>query len=691
MVKRRLGALFEASSACASTMDQALKSLSRNSDRLEEFLNAQNYRLSYWRVATEEINYRRFFDVNELAAIRMEEPAVFDETHAFVLDLVREGRVTGLRLDHTDGLYDPEGYFLALQAAVRQALRNGEKPTNAPIYLLAEKILNQGEELRKGWAISGTTGYDLLAAIGGLFVDASAEEEMTALYAQFASVSTDYSSCVYQAKRDVMDGSFSSEIHVLAHALKRIADKSRRARDFTLPSLVRVIKETVAAFSVYRTYVRPTGLRQPMDEAKIREAIELARQNNLLTEGSPFEFLMDVLLLRIDGEEVIRFTMRFQQLSGPIMAKGVEDTASYRFNRLVCINEVGCDPSRFGTSVEQFHAHNAAISARWPLSMTATTTHDVKRSEDVRARVAVLSEMPEQWRAEVQRLRTLARTASPEAFAIVSRNDEYLYYQTLVGLAEAPKPELVDRASSYMLKAVREAKVKTSWTQPSARYDDAIVRFVRETLASLPFVAAVESLSNTIAPYGATNSLAQLALRLASPGVPDVYQGNECWDYSLVDPDNRRKVDYAARRRLLADLRAHGPPSPELCRELMDQYKDGRIKLHVTSVGLRLRRELPALFLEGRYEAIPASSAHVVAFERCMGSARLVCVVPRLSRKLTKGEAPWAVGAAWAEERLNLACEGRFQNAFSGETLEGRSFRLQDIFASFPVAWLVHS
>jgi isoamylase len=690
VVKRRLGALFETSPACAMAMDQALESLSQNSDRLEQFLNEQNYRLSYWRVATEEINYRRFFDVNELAAIRMEDPAVFDKTHAFVLDLVREGRVTGLRLDHTDGLYDPEGYFLALQASVRQALHHAEKPTNAPIYLVAEKILNQGEELRKGWAISGTTGYDFLAAIGGLFVDAAAEEDMTALYAEFAPGSTDYSACVYQAKRDVMDGSFSSEIHVLAHALKRIADKSRRARDFTLPSLVRVIKETIAAFSVYRTYVRPTGLRQPTDETKIREAIDLARQNNPLMEGSPFEFLMDVLLLRVDGEEVVRFAMRFQQLSGPIMAKGVEDTASYRFNRLVCLNEVGCDPSRFGASVEEFHAHNAAISARWPLSMTATTTHDVKRSEDVRARIAVLSEMPAQWRAEALRLRALARAASPGALAIVSPNDEYFYYQTLIGLAATSGPDLVERVSSYMLKAVREAKVRTSWTQPSSRYDDAVVRFVGETLASRPFFAAVMAFSNAVLPYGATNSLAQLALRLASPGVPDVYQGNECWDYSLVDPDNRRNVDYAARRRLLADLRAHGSPSPNLCRELLDQYEDGRIKLHVTSVGLRLRRELPALFLEGRYEPIPAS-AHIVAFERCMGSSRIVCVVPRLSRKLTKGEAPWPLGDVWGEERLDLAREGRFRNAFSGEALEGRSLPLHDVFASFPVAWLVQS
>ncbi|HEX3346449.1 MAG TPA: malto-oligosyltrehalose synthase, partial [Polyangiaceae bacterium] len=404
VVKRRLAALCESSPACARAMDEALDTISRSADRLEAFLNEQNYRLSYWRVATEEINYRRFFDVNDLAAIRMEQPAVFEAAHGLVLDLVREGRVTGLRLDHTDGLYDPEGYFQALQAAIRQALRDGQLPTGAPMYVVAEKILAEGEHLRRGWAISGTSGYDFLAAAGGVLVDRDAEAAMTRLYDDFTGVRHDYAAVVYQAKRDVMDGSFSSEIHVLAHALKGLADASRRARDFTLPSLVRVIKETIAALSVYRTYVRPNGLRQPKDEGRIREAIELARRTNPLIDGSTFEYLMDVLLLREDSAAAVSFAMRFQQLSGPIMAKGVEDTAGYRFNRLVCLNEVGCDAGRFGGTVEELHAHNETVSARWPLSMTATTTHDVKRSADVRARLAVLSELPDEWRAGVERL-----------------------------------------------------------------------------------------------------------------------------------------------------------------------------------------------------------------------------------------------------------------------------------------------
>jgi (1->4)-alpha-D-glucan 1-alpha-D-glucosylmutase len=333
VVKRRLAALFEASPACARAMDEALDALSKSSDRLEGFLNEQNYRLSYWRVATEEINYRRFFDVNELAAIRMEEPAVFATTHAFVLDLIRDGRVTGLRLDHTDGLYDPEGYFQRFQASVRQALREGEKPAAAPMYLVAEKILGNSEELKRGWAVSGTTGYDFLAVAAGLFVDRDSEDEMTQLYADFIGAPANHATCVHQAKRDVMDGSFSSEMHVLAHTLKRIADGSRRARDFTLPSLVRVIKETIAAFPVYRTYVRPTGLRQKRDEAWIREAVDTARRRNPLIEGSPFEFLMDVLLLKERSEQAVHFAMLFQQLSGPMaraIVKGLLQFASPR-------------------------------------------------------------------------------------------------------------------------------------------------------------------------------------------------------------------------------------------------------------------------------------------------------------------------------------------------------------------------
>jgi len=693
VIKGRLAVLFETSAEAARAMDDALEAISKSSDRLEGFLNEQNYRLSYWRVATEEINYRRFFDVNELAAIRMEEPEVFTATHSLVLDFIREGRITGLRLDHTDGLYDPEGYFQTLQASVRQSLHEGDLPATAPIYVVAEKILGAGEDLRRGWAISGTSGYDFLSAAAGLFVDRWAEEAMTSLYADFTGASTDYQALVYQAKREVMDGSFSSEIHVLAHVLKRIADASRRARDFTLPSLVRVIKETIAAFPVYRTYVRPNGLRQQSDEERIREAIDLARRKNPLMDGSHFEFLMDVLLLKERSEDAVGFAMRFQQVSGPIMAKGVEDTASYRYSRLVCLNDVGCDAGRFGVSEADFHAHNASISARWPLSMTTTTTHDIKRSEDVRARIAVLSEMPDDWRGAVYGLRRLAQAASPATASRVSRSDEYLFYQTVVGTLPlgttgAAPPDYVERITAYMLKAVREAKVQTSWALPNQPYEDAVERFTKDSLRSVPFVVAASEVVRAVAPHGAMNSVAQLALRLASPGVPDIYQGCESWDFSLVDPDNRRPVDYAGRRALLAGLKARGAPTPELCRDLLESYPDGRIKMHVTTVGLRLRREHPELFLEGRYLAL-GDVPNVVAFERAIGEKRLLCAVPRLTRQLTKGERTWPLGDVWGDATLEVAGGGRFRNVFSGEKLEGSALALRDVFSHFPVAWLL--
>ncbi len=401
------------------------------------FLKQQNYRLSYWRVATEEINYRRFFDVNELAAIRMEDPAVFSATHGLVLDLIREGRVTGLRLDHTDGLYDPEGYFQALQSGAREARRQGGLAADEPLFALAEKIREPGEELPRARAISGTTGYDFLEKVNGLWVDPAAEGKLTQLYAELTGSPTDYPRLLLQAKRDVMDGSFSSEIHVLGHQLKRIADSDRAARDFTLPSLIRALKEVIAALPVYRTYVRPDGTRQKSDEVHLNAAIRLAQEDNPNMEASIFEFLGDILLLKNRSPEAAHFAMRFQQLSGPIMAKGVEDTVFYRYGRLLALNEVGCDPSRFGESVTDFHQHNTAMLGRWPLSMTATTTHDTKRSEDVRARLAVLSEVPDEWgQLSPASSTSSARAAGQDAKGTVrpSRADAYFFYQELVGV-----------------------------------------------------------------------------------------------------------------------------------------------------------------------------------------------------------------------------------------------------------------
>jgi (1->4)-alpha-D-glucan 1-alpha-D-glucosylmutase len=694
IIKRRLAELCTASAEVRDAIDGALaeKNPSEHGhgdiEWLDAFLQDQNYRLAYWRVATEEINYRRFFDVNELAAIRMEDPRVFDATHALVLDLVARGSVTGLRLDHTDGLYEPQAYFRTLQQRLRAAIAQTGRRPPAHLYVIAEKILEPGEELPRNWQISGTSGYDFLAAINGVWVDATAEHRMTELYAKLGHEHNDFHAMVFYNKRHIMETSLSAETIMLGQELRRLAEADRRSRDFTLTSLTSAIKAAIAGFPVYRTYIAPDGSRQPTDETHIEQAIELAMRKTRGLDPSVFEYLRDVLLLRVSSPEAVHFAMRFQQLTGPVMAKAVEDTSFYRYNRLVSLNEVGCDPSRFGGSVEELHRHNAAMLAAFPLTMTTTTTHDTKRSEDVRTRLAVLSEMPDEWEARVRHWFERAKpfTEIRHHRPYPSPNDLYLFFQSAVGAwpMTGDDPSLNDRLSAYMLKAIREAKVETSWTTQEPRYEEAVDRAVKGLLGDADFTGSVHELVGMVATHGACNSLAQLAIKLASPGVADVYQGNELWDLSLVDPDNRRPVDYELRRRMLAELPRD--PSPELARQLVDGFADGRIKLHVTRTGLAMRQHDRLLFLEGTYRAIDGGE-HVIAFERARGTARLVCIAPRLSWKLSRGERPWPLGDAWGDRSIAVGA-GRWRNAFTGETFEGDQLALRDVLAVFPVAWL---
>ncbi|HLK40563.1 MAG TPA: malto-oligosyltrehalose synthase, partial [Polyangiaceae bacterium] len=685
VVKRRIAALCEADPAVARALDGAAAAIASSPRRLESFLADQNYRLSSWRVAAEEINYRRFFDVNDLAAVRMEEPDVFAAAHARLVSLVAEGRITGVRLDHTDGLYDPEAYFQHLQQAMRD-------PTRKPLYLVAEKVLEPGEGLPRSWAVAGTTGYDFLGVVAGLIVDPEGQTELDRVYADIAGPPRSWPEVARRGRLGALDRSFASEVHVLTHALKRIAERDRHAHDFTFASLRRVVQGTIAAFPVYRTYVRPDGTREKHDEEHIRTAIALARWRDGATDPSTFAFLERVLLFVDRSDEAAQFAMRFQQLTGPIVAKGVEDTALYRYVRLVCLNDVGCDPQRFGTTTDAFHAHNAAMLAEWPLSMTTTSTHDTKRSEDVRARIAVLSERPDEWGHFVRALHAGAMdrfgTAS-EGRPVPSPDDAYLFYQTVVGALPfaGVSDGFAARVVAYARKAAREAKARTSWTNPEVRYEGALEAFVRGVLDDDGMRKSIEDFVRRIAPYGAANSLATVALKLAAPGVPDTYQGCETWDFSLVDPDNRRTVDFDDRRRMIADLRRRGPPTPELARDLLSRFEDGLVKMHVTRTGLRLRRETPALFLEGGYEPLEAPP-HVVAFRRTLGERRLVCVVPRFSARRTGGATPWAIGDCWGRDTLRLGGAGRFRNAFTGETLEGSEVPMAAILRVFPVAWL---
>jgi len=643
---------------------------------IERVVEAQHWRPASWKVAADEINYRRFFDINGLAALRMEHAGTFADAHELVFDLIARGAVDGLRLDHVDGLFDPLGYCDLLRS--RAELR-GE-----PLYLVIEKILAPHETLRPRWNVDGTTGYEFMNAITGIAVDARSEHALTRLYRRFTGDAAPFEETAYEAKRFVLMTALAAERNVLALRLDRIAQRDPRTRDFTLFELSRVLINTIAAFPVYRTYVRGEEV-DPEDRRHIEWAIGRARARDLASEGSAYAFLRRVLLTETDDdalrERYVEFAMRFQQLTSPVAAKGVEDTAFYRSLRLAALNEVGGDPGRFGTPVAEFHRQNAARAATRPNAMVTTSTHDAKRGEDVRARLAVISEMPEAWRRAVARWSRLnARHAlkldggrSPSPLA------EYLLYQTLVGawpaefLAEQPDPEALapfaERIAAYLVKAGREAKQRTSWTNPNEPYERALERFVRRVLDPRSARAFLENLREFIrglAPAALTNGLAQVVLRTTAPGVADTYQGSELWELSLVDPDNRRPVDFAARAAMLAGFDAAlaaGVPRERLAAELLAEWPDGRIKFYVLATLLRHRAH--AQWPSAAYAALDASgqhAAHVVAYGR--GDA--IVVTARLPHTLAGEASP--LGAIWGTTMLGLPPGGseRYRDVLSG-------------------------
>ncbi len=701
VIKRRLERLLAESPEVTAAVDASLVALAgvsgqpRSFDALEAMLHDQVYRLSFWRVATEEINYRRFFDVNELAAIKMEEPAVFAAAHAFVFAQIAAGRITGLRLDHTDGLYDPAAYFDALQAEARQHA----PAASQPFYLVIEKILEPGEVLPTAWDVDGTTGYDFLAVVNALWIAPEAGPRLSDFYRRFAEVTRDYEEIAHASRLAILRASLSSEIHMLAQQLERIAQSDRRSRDFTLVSLTQAIVATIAAFPVYRSYVRPDGARTPGDDQHIDRAITLARRRRPEVDVSVFEYLREILRLRHlpDAPElrapIVKFAMRFAQITGPVIAKGVEDTALYRYNRMVCLNEVGCDPDIFGVGPDDLHAHNSRMREHFPRTMTATATHDTKRGEDLRARLAVLSEVTTLWRRAVSGWSRMARrykTVLDEQL-MPTRNDGYLFYQMVVGAfpldevgeGDTVPADFIERMAAYMAKATKEAKQHTSWLQSNPEYEAAVDRFVHAMLADPLFVAQARALAHEVSRSGAVNSLAQVCLKLASPGVPDTYQGSELWNFSLVDPDNRRPVDYAVRRRLLSELTEVDPAA------LLVGYLDGKVKLLVTHRGLVHRREHPEVYLEGTYEPISAGR-HVIAFRRRLADRQLICVVPRLSHSLTGGRPPWPLGDVWGEQTLDLGEDTALVDLFTGAQHTGGRLRLAEVFAQLPVALLWH-
>ncbi len=757
VIKRRVAALANACPEFRAALDATLADYNGRPDDpssfelMDRLIEAQAYRPAFWRVAGEEINYRRFFDINDLAAIRVELPAVFRAVHEVAFRLLAEGKATGLRIDHPDGLRDPVGYFRQLQEefVARQAAAvpagaaaadgDGATPKltdwftaasvereNAlppwPLYVVAEKILAEGEPLPPDWAVAGTVGYDFMSAVNDLFVSRRSRRAFDRIYGQFTGRELDYRQLIIATKRVVMQVSMASEINSLAHQLERLANKNRRYRDFTLNSLVRAIREVIACLPVYRTYLTGPGAVLARDEQYVEEAVAEAKRHNVRVAGQIFDFLCDTLLYRNlagfrpeDQPGVVAFVRRFQQVTGPVMAKGVEDTAFYVYNRLVSLNEVGGNPDSFGAGLSAFHRQNAERLQRWPHAMLATSTHDNKRSEDVRARINVLSEVPEEWRAALVRWNRLntSRKSIVKGELAPDRNDEYLFYQALLGAWPfEPSPEELavfrERMVQYMLKAIKEAEVHTSWINPDADYEAATRDFVTQVLTDDPddpFRQDFALLQRRVAFYGQVNGLSQVLLKLTSPGVPDIYQGQEVWDFSLVDPDNRRPVDYDRRRALLADLRRRlddpGTDRAALCRELLEHSPDGRVKLFVTHRTLAYRREHPQLFDQGGYRALRSIGRrrrHVCAFVRSREEEALVVVVPRLAVRLTNGAEVWPLGRpVWRDTWLVLPRQPvgrRFRDVFTGAELaveEGDGIAglpLAEVCRDFPVALL---
>jgi (1->4)-alpha-D-glucan 1-alpha-D-glucosylmutase len=705
---RRLAELLERSPDIASFVDENIQRFngtpgdSSSFDLLDELLVDQSYRLAYWRVAGQEINYRRFFDVNDLAAIRMEDPEVFAETHRLVVRLVGEGIVTGLRIDHPDGLYAPAEYFRRLQEACGR-----------DAYIVAEKILAPGERLPETWAVAGTTGYEFVNLVNGIFVDRLQARAMEEIYARLLRARPSFADIVYESKRLIMETSMASEVGMLAHRLNGISEKHRSSRDFTLQSLTQALREIIACFPVYRTYLGESGgTASERDHEFLGRAVAQARRRTPALATSTYDWIHDLLALRMptwatdhDRRERTDWVMRFQQLTGPVTAKGYEDSALYRYHRLVSLNEVGGDPGRFGTSMAEFHAAMTARATEMPHGLSATSTHDTKRGEDVRARINVLSEIPREWRGRVsrwQRLNKRHRTVV-DGVPVPEPNEEYLMYQTLVGAW----PIDVPRFRSYILKAVHEAKTRTSWVNPHARYDDAIAAFAEALLdrrRSREFLRDFVEFQTRVAHFAAFNSLAQVLIKITAPGVPDFYQGTELWDGSLVDPDNRRPVDFAARRRLLDELIDEAQSThdvPTLARDLVKTIEDGRVKLYVTRQALVFRGAHAALFRDGGYVALEPDgrhAEHLCAFARTApaGSAAIT-VVPRLLARRGGEEAPLGPDF-WAETGVRLpsgpAAGTTFRNVFTDETLTaeagpaGARLAAGAMLANFPVALL---
>ncbi|MDX1375375.1 MAG: malto-oligosyltrehalose synthase, partial [Burkholderiales bacterium] len=719
--KRRLAQLAAAYPGLAAAIGAAVAGYNgEDRDALHALLEAQAYRLAFWRVASDEINYRRFFDINDLAGLRMEDEEVFDATHGFVLSLAAEGRIDGLRIDHPDGLFDPARYFRRLQqryarlAGVDPGVAQRGRPPR-PLYVAIEKITARHEHVPAAWAVYGTTGYRFGAVLNGVFVDSAARGRFDRIWRAFTGLEVDFEEACYRGKHLVMRSALASELTVLATELLRIARADVRTRDYTFNTLRRALAEVAACMPVYRTYIvrRPSA----QDRRYVDWAVARATQRSRAADVAIFGFVRQALLGAAPegappalAERVRRFAMKFQQFTSPVTAKGEEDTAFYIFNRLASLNEVGADPGMFGVTARAFHGASADRALNWPYTMLATSTHDNKRSEDVRLRIDVISETPGAWRLLLRRWSALnqSRRRRLDEGDAPSRNDEYLLYQTLLGtypgdgLAGDALEAFAARIDAYMRKAAREAKVHTSWINPNPAYEDALTGFVRALLSrehANPFLDDLQQQAARIEWFGSLNTLSMVLVKFTSPGVPDLYQGNELIDLSLVDPDNRRPVDYAPRARLLEDLRGLDPADlGRVARAFLATPQDGRAKLLVTWRLLELRRRRLELLREGEYRGLAASgaqAAHVLAFARGHGRHVLVTIAGRLFAQLLREPGRLPLGEdVWGDTAVevpDLQASAALVNAITGERIDVREgkIRLAEAFATFPAAALL--
>ncbi len=655
-------------------------------NRIHTLLEEQAYRLSYWRVSIDVINYRRFFDINDLIGLRTENPLVFNSTHSLILDLIEQDKIDGLRIDHPDGLLNPTEYFMTLQEeagkrlginfdASEEELLGSDK---LPIYVIAEKILAPFEQIPQNWAISGTVGYEFLNQLCNLFVDQNNHNKFIKIYQRFVGKAINFQELVIECKKLIMRTSLTGELSTLSNHLNRISEKYYSTRDYTLNSLRDALSEIIACFPVYRTYVTEEDTENKAIHY-IKWAIGLAKKRTMHTDPSIFDFIEKILLAELEDKDspeyadTLNFAMRFQQYTAPLMAKGLEDTSFYRFNNLIALNEVGGEPSHFGISINEFHNDNIKRLETMPQSLNTTSTHDTKRSEDVRARICVLSEIPEIWQEKVNNFSRLnkSRKAKIENYLAPDRNDEYLFYQTLLGIwpyqtpNDEEKEELTQRLETYMTKAIREAKVHTSWVNINDQYEEAICSFIRKTLSSPdnhPFWKEFMPFQKKVAHAGFLNSLFQLALKLTSPGVPDIYQGNELLVFNLVDPDNRRPLNFNYSRQMFEEIKpfiySDKKENSDWQKELLP-LDSGKMKLYLTATILNFRQKNQNIFRKGNYIPLEVSGAkeeNIIAFARQFEDEEIIVIVPRFIYNMISEEIPFPAGnEIWGGNKIKIS------------------------------------